>query len=62
MNTIVINLMAGPGVGKSTLMAQLFARLKILGYEVEMVPEYVKEKVWDESWKVMEDAIYVFGK
>lgn len=62
MKTYIVNLMAGPGVGKSTLMAQLFARLKILGYEVEMAPEYVKEKVWEESWKVMDDNIYIFGK
>ena len=62
MDTLIVNLMAGPGVGKSTLMAQLFARLKVLGIEVEMAPEYVKEKVWEESWKVMDDSIYVFGK
>ena len=40
-------------------MAQLYADLKILGIEAEMAPEYVKEKVWDESFKVMDDQIYV---
>ena len=62
MKTIIVNLIGGPGTGKSTLMAQLYADLKILGIEAEMAPEYVKEKVWDESFKVMDDQIYVFGK
>lgn len=59
---IVVNLFGGAGCGKSTLMAQVFAELKKLGLETEMAPEWVKEKVWDESFKVMADQIYVFGK
>lgn len=59
---IVVNLFGGAGCGKSTLMALIFAELKKLGIETEMAPEWVKEKVWDESFKVMADQIYVFGK
>ena len=62
MKTIIINLFGGPGTGKSTLMAQLYAKLKILGYETEMAPEFAKEKVWEESYKTLEDQIYVFAK
>jgi hypothetical protein len=45
--TLVVNYFAGPGSGKSTLMADTFARLKWLGIECEMAPEYVKELVWE---------------
>lgn len=61
-NTKVINLLSGPGCGKSVLMARLFAELKILGYDVEMAPEFAKEKVWEGSLEVLSDQIYVFGK
>jgi len=59
---IVVNLLAGPGTGKSTTMAEIFSILKWRGINCEMAPEYAKEKVWEESLKVLEDSIYVFGK
>jgi len=59
---IVVNLIGGSGCGKSTLMAQVFAELKKLFIETEMAPEWIKLKVWEESFKVMDDQIYVFGK
>ncbi len=60
--TIVINMFAGPGAGKSTQAALLFAKLKILGFNVELVTEYPKDKVWEESFKVFENQIYLFAK
>lgn len=60
--TILINLYAGPGTGKSTCMAGVFSQLKLLGVNCEMAPEFAKEKVWEESFKVLEDQIYIFGK
>ncbi len=60
--TIVVNFFSGPGAGKSTQAAFLFAKLKILGYNVELVTEYPKDKVWEESFKVLENQIYLFGK
>ena len=62
METKVINLFGGPGVGKSTTMAGIFQKLKILGYECEMAPEYAKEKVWEQAEFTMEDQIYIFAK
>jgi len=59
---LVINLFAGPGAGKSTTAAQIFAELKWQGYNCELVMEFAKEKVWEESFKVLDDQIYVFGK
>lgn len=59
---IVINLFAGPGSGKSTTCAGVFAKLKLAGINCEMALEYAKDKVWEESNKVLDDQIYVFGK
>ena len=59
---IVVNLFAGPGSGKSTTCAGVFAKLKLAGINCEMALEYAKDKVWEESNKVLDDQIYVFGK
>lgn len=44
-----LNLFAGPGVGKTTLMAAVFAELKFRNLNVEMVPEYAKELAWQDN-------------
>lgn len=62
MKTIVINLLGGPGVGKTTLFASIFSALKMKGLDVEMAPEYVKDLVWEESFKKIENQIYIMGK
>ena len=59
---IVINLFAGPGVGKSTTAARVFAELKLHGINCEMALEFAKDKVWEESFRTMDDQIYIFGK
>lgn len=59
---IIINLIGGPGSGKSTIAAGLFYELKKSGYVCELVTEYAKDKVWEESFKTLDDQIYVFGK
>ena len=58
----VINLFAGPGSGKSTLAAGLFHVMKRKGFNVELVTEYAKAKVWEESTKTLDDQVYVFAK
>lgn len=62
METIVINLFGGPGVGKSTIAALLFGELKKRKINCELVLEYAKDKVWEENNKTLDDQIYVFGK
>lgn len=42
-----INLYGGPGIGKSTTAALIFAELKLLGYNVEITHEYAKELVYE---------------
>ncbi len=60
--TVVINLYAGPGTGKSTSCAQIFSELKWVGINCEMVREFAKDKVWENSLDVLNDQIYIFGK
>lgn len=62
MKTTVINLFAGPGVGKSTTAADLFASMKKDGLDVELVREYVKNWIWDGKNPGMYDQAYIFGK
>lgn len=62
MKTKVINLIGGPGVGKSTLAAMLFAELKKRGAECELVLEYAKEKLWEESKRTLDNQLYIFAK
>lgn len=44
--TKLINLIAGPGCGKSTTAAGLFYEMKKVGFNCELVQEYAKELVW----------------
>lgn len=59
---LVINLYAGPGTGKSSTAADIFSTLKWDGINCEMALEFAKEKVWEESIKVLDDQIYIFAK
>lgn len=60
--TLVVNLFGGPGSGKSTMAAGLFADLKRRGRSCELVTEYVKGKVWEGSLPILDDQIYIFAK
>lgn len=60
--TLVVNLFAGPGSGKSTFCASIFAKLKVLGIDCEMSLEYAKDIIWEESLKKLDHQIYIFGK
>lgn len=61
-DTLVVNLFGGPGTGKSTLMAAIFARLKSKGYDCEMCPEFAKELVWENRLETFSDELYLFAK
>ena len=57
-----INFFGGPGSGKSTIAHRIFAELKILGYQVEFVGEYVKK--WAYAGIPIDNfsQVYIFGK
>lgn len=61
-NTLVVNLFGGAGVGKSTLMAKIFAELKTEGYDCEMVTEFAKDLVWERRGETFKDELYIFAK
>lgn len=58
----LVNYFAGPGAGKSTAAAELFAHLKRENVSCELVTEFIKEVVWDRAWDVMDDQIFVFAQ
>lgn len=46
--TLIVSLMGGPGVGKSTTASYVFAALKELGYNAELVHEVAKSATWED--------------
>ena len=60
--TIVVNLVSGPGAGKSTLAAATFAKLKMLGVNCELVTEFAKDKTWERNDTALANQVYVFAK
>lgn len=59
---LVINLIGGPGSGKSTTMAGVFCELKKRGINCEMIPEYAKDRVYEEAFNTLQDQTYIFAK
>ncbi len=53
---------AGAGSGKSTLAAKTYAQLKIAGYDVEHIPEYIKSWAYTGKQPISYDQLYVFAK
>lgn len=58
----VINLYGGPGTGKSTTAADLFALMKWNNMNVELVNEYAKEITWEKRFEILEDQFYITAK
>lgn len=57
--TKVINLIGAPGVGKSTLMASIFVKLKQKNIKCEMVQEWVKKMIWTGNTSIMSNQHYI---
>lgn len=62
MNQLVINFFGGPGSGKSTMAARVFAELKERKYNAELVTEFAKDLTWESSFGVLDNQLYVFAK
>ena len=60
--TKIINLFGGPGIGKSTLAAMLFAKLKMGGCDCELITEFAKKLTWHKRHNSLACQPYVFGK
>lgn len=60
---IVINLLGGPGSGKSTTASGIYYNLKKQHYNVELVTEFIKDRIYEDSaLGCIEDQIYIFGQ
>ena len=53
---------ADPQGGKSTGAAYIFSKLKLAGVNAELVTEFAKDKVWEDTKAVFENQAYIFGK
>lgn len=60
--SLVINLIGGPGAGKSTTAAGLFFLMKCAGLKVELVTEFAKELSYDENWADLKKQLYVLAE
>ena len=61
-NMLVVNFFGPPGCGKSTTAAALFSYLKMSDVNCELVTEYAKDEVWNESKHTLSYQPYVFGQ
>lgn len=59
--SIIINLYGSPGVGKSTLSADVFAKLKLKRKSTELTREYIKSWVWEKRNINAWDQIYIMA-
>lgn len=57
MRTLVVNLFAGPGGGKTTCAWDIASKLKQRGVEAEYVSEYAKELVWDGKTEMLDGSL-----
>lgn len=58
----IINLFGGPCAGKSTTASGLFYELKKRGVNVELVSEWIKDKVFEGTKYPFRDELYSFAK
>ncbi|MFN3573644.1 MAG: AAA family ATPase [Phenylobacterium sp.] len=58
----MINLWAGPGAGKSTTAASLFALMKAHGLRVELVREYAKELTYEGDMVRLSNQLVILAE
>lgn len=62
MKPLVINIIGGPGCGKSSMTASVFSFLKWHDINCEMALEYAKEVVWSKTENLLRNQLFVFGQ
>jgi len=60
--SLVVNMFAGPGAGKSTVAAGVFYNLKLKGVNCELVTEFAKDLVWARRYDCMKSQELIFGE
>lgn len=61
MNTKVINLFGGPGIGKTKAMLEIASRMKSHGILLEIAPEYAKTAVWEGNLEMLKDQLTIYA-
>ncbi len=56
-DTVIVNLFAGPGAGKTTCAWEIASELKKRNIEAEYVSEYAKELVWDNKTEKLDGTL-----
>ena len=59
---LVVNIIGGPGTGKSILASEVFSKLKRDGVTCDVAWEYIKRKLREKALKVVQSQLYLFGK
>ena len=60
--TVVINLLGGPGVGKSTAAALIYGEMRRRKWNAELVREFVKEWAWEGRKPSTIGQSIIFGR
>lgn len=60
--TLICNLFGGPGTGKSTVAAAVFAKLKQQKVEADCIQEYAKDKTWQSEAHMLQLQPYISSK
>jgi hypothetical protein len=60
--TLVVNLLGGPGTGKSSIRAGIFHDLKFQGIDCEEAPEAAKDFVWEKRKLTFGNQVFLFGQ
>lgn len=58
---ILVNFLGGPGTGKSTTAAYVFAKLKLNGVKAELVGEEAKDIVFNKAEAMLDNQILLLG-
>lgn len=60
--TIIVNIIGGPGVGKSTVATGIYSKLKRNGISCELASEYAKDITWEGHNNLFENQIHLFAE
>jgi len=58
---IKVNILGGPGIGKSTVATGVFALLKMHEVDAEYISEFAKDLTWEKSLYSLRDQYYVWA-
>ena len=58
----VINFYGGAAIGKSTIAADMYSKLKRMGYRTELVGEFAKWLWYQQATDIVEDQLYLFAE